>query len=246
MTITHVFPFPPSLLQHLVFELIQRKIDELLGGMCFIEWEAGSPQSRPRAYVEDVVSYLQVTFMCLTYLPKTAREGIHFASCAHINTAMLDLLCDARHQHQGVKAVNTNGLHNLSVDVAALEAFADSCGVLQLRECFAELRQTLGTLLHRDVHTLLLDAGLREGVYPKVQTAKLLAVLEKYKPLGLLAQVSQALVGWSVGRMGTWQQGGGGDGGSLLPRYWFGCMDRSTTAKSSHTHHMHPACLPKP
>jgi hypothetical protein len=43
-----------------VFELIQRKIDELLGGMCFIEWEAASPQARPRPYVEDVVSYLQV------------------------------------------------------------------------------------------------------------------------------------------------------------------------------------------
>lgn len=168
-----------------MFELIQRKIDELLGGMCFIEWEVASPQSRPRPYVEDVVSYLQVTFMCLTHLPKMAREGIHFASCAHINTAMLDLLCDARR----VKCVNTNGLHNLSVDLAALEEFADSCGVLQLRECFAELRQTLGTLLHRDVHTLLLDAGLREGVYPKVQTSKLVAILEKYKPLGLFAQV---------------------------------------------------------
>lgn len=180
--------------QHLVFELIQRKTDELLGGMCFIEWEAASPspQSQPRPYVDDVVSYLQVTFMCLTHLPKMAREGIHFASCAHINTAMLDLwLCDPKR----VKGVNTNGLYNLSVDVAALEEFADSCGVLQLRECFAELRQTLGTLLHRDVHTLLLDAGLREGVFPKVQTAKLVAILEKYKPLGLFAQVGRGVGG---------------------------------------------------
>ena len=178
-----------------MFELIQRKTDELLGGMCFIEWEAASPQSQPRPYVDDVISYLQVTFMCLTHLPKAAREGIHFASCAHINTAMLDLwLCDARR----VKAVNTNGLYNLSVDAGALEAFADSCGVLQLRECFAELRQTLGTLLHRDVHTLLLDAGLREGVFPKVQTGKLVAILEKYKPLGIFAQVGWGGFGWCL------------------------------------------------
>lgn len=167
--------------------------------MCFIEWEAASPQSQPRPYVDDVISYLQVTFMCLTHLPKAAREGIHFASCAHINNAMLDLwLCDAKR----VKAVNTNGLYNLSVDAGALDAFADSCGVLQLRECFAELRQTLGTLLHRDVHTLLLDAGLREGVFPKVQTGKLVAILEKYKPLGLFAQVGLGWV-WVVPKNST-------------------------------------------
>lgn len=140
--------------------------------------------------------------MCLTHLPKTAREGIHFASCTHINAAMLELLCDPRR----VKGVNTNGLHNLSVDLAALEAFADTCGVLQLRECFAELRQTLGTLLHRDVHALLLDGNLRGGVYPKAGTGNLVAILEKYKPLGLFAQVRLrpptliASVCWVLGR----------------------------------------------
>lgn len=123
--------------------------------------------------------------MCLTHLPKTAREGIHFTSCTHISAAMLEMLCDPWR----VKGVNTNGLHNLSVDLAALEAFADSCGVLQLRECFAELRQTLSTLLHRDVHALLLNPNLRDGIYPKAQASKLVAILEKYKPLGLFAQV---------------------------------------------------------
>jgi hypothetical protein len=45
--------------------------------------------------------------------------------------------------------VNTNGLYNLQEDIKALEAFADQCGVLQLRECFANLKQTLGALLHK-------------------------------------------------------------------------------------------------
>jgi hypothetical protein len=115
---------------------------------------------------------------------------------------MLETLLDKNK----VKSVNTNGIYNLSQDLTALEAFADSCGVLQLRECFAELRQTLGALLHRDIHTLMLDAGLREGVYPKIQTGKLVCVLEKYKPLGLLAQVK------NLGAGGGGNVGGGGEG----------------------------------
>lgn len=182
--------------QHLVYELIQKKIDELLEGMCFIEWEPTKLASEARSYVEDVVSYLQVTFMCLTYMPKEARDGLHFASCTHIHAVMLATLLNP---HK-VRAVNTTGLYNLSLDVAALEAFADACGVLQLRECFAELHQTLGALLHQDIHTLMLDASLREGVFPKIRTANLVNILERYKPLGLLAQVKN-------------QQGGAGHGG---------------------------------
>jgi hypothetical protein len=50
--------------QHLVFSLIRRKIEDLLGGMCFIEWEGASISNRPRPYVDDVISYLQVQW-CL-------------------------------------------------------------------------------------------------------------------------------------------------------------------------------------
>lgn len=123
--------------------------------------------------------------MCLTYLPKMAREGIHFASCSHINTVMMDTLLDGK----VARGVNTNGLYNLNVDVAALENFADSCGIMQLRECFAEIRQTLGAMLHRDINTIMLDASLREGVYPKIHTAKLVSILERYKPLGVFSQI---------------------------------------------------------
>ena len=128
--------------------------------------------------------------MCLTYLPKMAREGIHFASCSHINAIMTETLLDPKK----VRAINTNGIYNLSVDLAALESFADSCGIMQLRECFAEQRQTLGALLHRDIDTIMKDATLREGVYPKIDAMKLITILEKYKPLGMGAQVKNSAV----------------------------------------------------
>lgn len=46
--------------QHLVFELMQAKIDELLiGGIGFVEWEAKRVEAVPRPYVEDLVNYMQ-------------------------------------------------------------------------------------------------------------------------------------------------------------------------------------------
>lgn len=63
-------------IQHLIFELIQRKIDELLGGMCFIEWEASGIKSKPASYVEDVISYLQVHTYLSTYLLRTSFKKI--------------------------------------------------------------------------------------------------------------------------------------------------------------------------
>lgn len=128
---------------------------------------------------------VQVTFMCLTYLPKMAREVIHFASCSHISLVLSELLLDPKQ----VPRINTNGLYNFSVDLAAIENFADSCAVTQLRECFAELRQTLGAMLHPDIDTIMKDANLREGVYPKLNPSKLILILEKYRPLNLLSQV---------------------------------------------------------
>lgn len=123
--------------------------------------------------------------MCLTYLPKMAREVIHFASCSHISLVMSSALMDPKQ----VPKINTNGLYNFSVDLAALEDFADSCAVMQLRECFAELRQTLGAMLHRDIDTIMKDAVLREGVLPKLNASKLVVLLDKYRPQALLSQV---------------------------------------------------------
>jgi hypothetical protein len=122
--------------------------------------------------------------MCLTYLPKMARESIHFASCSHIAMVMKDTLLDSKK----VRAVNTNGLYNLSVDLASLESFADSCGVLGLRECFSELKQLLAVLLHRDIDRLMKDAAYRSSLYA-VDVQKLIQILERYKPLNLMSQV---------------------------------------------------------
>ena len=59
--------------QHLVFELMQAKIDELLvGGIGFVEWEAGRVEAGPRPYVEDVVNYMQ---------GKGGREGGKEGAC---------------------------------------------------------------------------------------------------------------------------------------------------------------------
>jgi hypothetical protein len=80
----------------------------------------GMCSARPE--VEDLVAYLRVTFMCLTYLPSSIREAVHFASCSHIHSTLRGNLLD------DLKRVNVYALLQLRCDVACLEEFADEVG----------------------------------------------------------------------------------------------------------------------
>ncbi|CAN0596434.1 unnamed protein product, partial [Ectocarpus sp. 12 AP-2014] len=46
-----------------------------------------------------------------------------------------------------VRTVNVLGIHNVSLDIAALTDFADESGIGTLRECFAKLLQLVDIVL---------------------------------------------------------------------------------------------------
>lgn len=46
-----------------------------------------------------------------------------------------------------VYTLNVLGIHNVSLDVAALTEFADESGIATLKECFAKLVQLLDIVL---------------------------------------------------------------------------------------------------
>lgn len=46
-----------------------------------------------------------------------------------------------------VRTVNVLGIHNVSLDVAALTDFADESGIATLRECFSKLMQLVDIVL---------------------------------------------------------------------------------------------------
>ena len=178
--------------QDMIFELLREKTDELvpthdLGA----NWEPGVAVDTPRPEVEDLISYLRITFMCLTYLPSSIREAVHFASCSHIQATLRADVVDR------VGRINVYGLHQLRVDVAALEEFADECGVPQLRLCFTPLRQLLNASLDRNASS---SAGngvagwaksetLRLSLFPQLDADTLIAVLGKVHGLPMVSKM---------------------------------------------------------
>ncbi|CAN0530951.1 unnamed protein product [Ectocarpus sp. 12 AP-2014] len=80
--------------------------------------------------------------MNLATLPASIREAVHFTCMTHVCNAILEHITGA-----DVRTVNVLGIHNVSLDIAALTDFADESGIGTLRECFAKLLQLVDIVL---------------------------------------------------------------------------------------------------
>eukprot|EP00937_MAST-01D_sp_MAST-1D-sp2_P004561 g4561.t1 len=184
-----------------VTEMVVGKVDELLGGMAFVDFTPSEPRQTAHPFVDDLVSYLQVTAMSFTHLQRAARESVFFVSCSRIHGAMLAALegeggsgggGGARQQLSELVLgsggggprgrVNIFALHNMRLDLEALRAFADERGISQLSDCFDPLSQLLKLLLSHDWEQIL-EPAIRETTYAKLSDETLSAVLGKYKEL---------------------------------------------------------------
>ena len=70
--------------QDFVFELLTYKVDDLLTSLVVADFAPTLPPNRPHDVVEELVEFLEVSFLGLTHLPQSAREAAHFTCCARI------------------------------------------------------------------------------------------------------------------------------------------------------------------
>ncbi|CAM9436333.1 unnamed protein product [Ascophyllum nodosum] len=167
----------------LIFELVRSKADDLLAGMEFVNWEPTSMRRQPHQYAEDLINYLRVTFMNLATLPASIRQAVHFTCMTHVCNAILEYATSSK-----VQTLNVLGIHNVSLDVAALTDFADESGIATLRECFAKLAQLVDIILKNNID-LATDPTRLALAYPRLDVHTLMAVLEKYRDLSLAAKI---------------------------------------------------------
>ncbi|CAE7681758.1 SEC15A [Symbiodinium microadriaticum] len=165
--------------QDMVFELLNAKVVDLLGSMCFVNWVPSVLPSGPHEFVEEVVDYLRVTFMCLSHLPQTVREAAHFTCCSRINREIILFLLSPKVPHLNLLSVKA-----LVLDFSALEKYADSCGISQLRECFSEGKALVNAMIHHDLPSFGDDPPiLRKANFPQLDVLKLALLVEKLLPL---------------------------------------------------------------
>ena len=70
--------------QDFVFELLAYKVDDLMTSLSMNNFEPVQLPTHPHDIIEELVEFLEVTFMGLTHLPQSAREAAHFTCCARV------------------------------------------------------------------------------------------------------------------------------------------------------------------
>lgn len=148
--------------------------------------------------------FLQIKFVQTNNLSsslfRTLDEGpkamLYFSTCGHITERMVHLIAGKIEDTDKKGKTNTLlspivkidafGIKNLSLDVQALELFADGTGLPQLRNCFNELRWVTDALLDPDLPMLLNpeNENARRRKHPFLQLDLIANVLEKYQGSG--------------------------------------------------------------
>ncbi len=125
------------------------------------------------------------------------KAMLYFSICGHITERMVNVIAGKSEDTESKKnksnsglspisKIDAFGLKNLSIDVQALEIFADGTGLPQLRTCFNELRWLTDALLDPDLPTLLSpeNENARRRKHPFLQLDLIANVLEKYQGSG--------------------------------------------------------------
>jgi exocyst complex component 6 len=164
---------------HQLFELVDSKVDLFLGlAEHEINWTPNGQMEH--GYAFDLVNYLETTFVCMEHLPML--QGIHFASCKHICSALVNMMMDDE-----VKSISIIALLNLHGDLEKFEQFAERTGTDGLPQTFSELRQMLNLFLSGNVEQIL-DSHIRDMVYPHISPERLVKLMNKYQEGGRIAK----------------------------------------------------------
>jgi exocyst complex component 6 len=180
----------------LVYEICRNKIDSHINyALENFQWVAKASRDIPNAYCEGLIGYLRSVFASLGPMDEGSRTGLHFSCCGHVAERLVKHLSarpgdTATMDDSGlppIARIDAFGIKNLALDCEEFEKFADSTGILQLRDCFSELRTLTSIMLDKELPILLQssNAAARRRKYPILSMDKILSILEKYVGTGL-------------------------------------------------------------
>ena len=154
--------------QDMIFELLSIKIDDLLSSLVFINFipEKLPLKNEVHDTIDQIIGFLNITFMWLTHLPQSAREAAHFTCCSKVANSLLEYILSPSKVH----VINTFGI--AALDLKKLENFADNCGIIQLRNCFSELSELINIILSPELPILIENPTRRKTSFPKIDSTK--------------------------------------------------------------------------
>jgi len=160
--------------QHIIFELLTNKIDDLLQSLAFINYIPTTIPDGPHESISAIVDFLQITFIWLTHLPRSVKEAIHFACCSRLAQGILSYITSS-----SVTNINILCILAFDYDLKILYHFTDSSGIKHLKQCFHEMYQVIKCILHPALLHYGENKITRMEHFPNIQTFRFLAIIEK-------------------------------------------------------------------
>ncbi|KAI8825282.1 exocyst complex subunit Sec15-like-domain-containing protein [Fimicolochytrium jonesii] len=172
---TQSFRETRSIAEKRMFELLYMKMDDFLE-MAEYDWAATTPATDYSPYLDDLVTFMNVIITStLVNLPSHMRSGVYQGAFKHLATSIHNLVLAPT-----VKRVTLPAIDTLEKDVAFVEKFIAGVGEGALGEPFAQLRQTVQLLKSANIEDIL-NAGIRDRRYNRINLDKLAILLEKMK-----------------------------------------------------------------
>ena len=168
--------------QGVIFDLLSRKIEELLGSLVFVNFEPTVLPLSPHESVEEIIDFLEITFMCLSNLPASIKATSLQLCCTNVANGIISHMLSPQ-----VKSINVFCILALEMDAKRLQQFADNSDVPDLRRCFGELHDMVKVVLHPNLPQLGDNEDKRRQLFPRVSARKLAALLEKITPSSVYA-----------------------------------------------------------
>lgn len=168
--------------QGVIFELLGQKIEDLMGSLVFINFEPTVMPTSPHESVEEIIDFLEITFMSLSNLPAAMKATCLQLCCAHVATGITSYILSPQ-----VKRINVFCILALEMDVKRLRQFADNSEVPDLRKCFGEFHDIVKAVLHPELPQLADNPAKRQQLFPRLPARKLASLLDKITPSSIYA-----------------------------------------------------------
>jgi hypothetical protein len=128
------------------FSIILRMLDSNLIGLDTLNWAPDKSPTQPNLFVPALCRLMSETSSALESISTAARDSIVEVLCQHASSRLIFFLSTP-----SIKRFNMHGIHQMQMDVNALESAANQLPTSGLKAAFAQNHQFVDLFLHNQI-----------------------------------------------------------------------------------------------
>jgi hypothetical protein len=139
------------------FSIILRMLDSTLIGIDALNWAPDKSPTQPNAFVPMLCRLMTDTSSALQSISTAARDSIVEVLCQHASSRLIFFL-----NTPSIKRFNMHGIHQMQLDVNALESASNQLPTPGLKAAFAQNNQFVELFLHNRIDDILNPTSFKQ------------------------------------------------------------------------------------